>query len=716
MKNLSLKICIISFSIMIISFACIGFLSIRSAKASLEKEMAKSIVESVHSTADAIKASNDKEFKMLETLAALPEIRDPSISLLDKTHTIYGAMVTDDDYIDVCILDKDGYAWINNGAKMISFAERNYFKQPFKTKQRFQTDPFINKVTSAPAVFYSVPVFDVDGNVINVLFCVIDGLNISKLATGHIAGNNRPSFLVTLTDGDTTAGEAYSELHSSGIIIASEKFLKDDFVLETYTTESIFDKARKSLSLDYLGSLYEIKKQDKGTFTYKDGKEKYIVAFERVPNTEWVAMNEVPYSDFQADINVMKYKIITFVVFLSIVATIILAVLTTLYIKPLKNVKDAINDIATGNADLTQRIENKSKDEVGDVVKGFNLFSEKLQNIISDVKHSKDGLLVVGETLESNVEQTTASINNVYTSIEDMKKEIEAQTESVNTTAQAVEEVSTSISSLEQMIETQSTGVAQASTAVEEMIGNISSVDKTVEQMALAFDELLKNTTSGVDMQKDVNEKIKEIENQSKILHEANNTINEIASRTNLLSMNAAIEAAHAGDSGKGFAVVAEEIRKLADSSNEESNKIDKQLSQISESIVSVVQSSSESFEVLQNISKSIEYVSDLVSQVKYAMEEQNAGSQQIGEALHVMNDTTANVKSASHNMTDDNASILKEVKNLQDATDRMTAVMQKITEGADQINTAGKDLGQITPKIKTSINEISEQIDQFKV
>ena len=80
------------------------YFSIRSAKASLEKEMSKTIVESVHATADSIRASNEKEFKMIETLASLPEIKNPEISLLDKTHTIYGATYTDDDYIDVCIL------------------------------------------------------------------------------------------------------------------------------------------------------------------------------------------------------------------------------------------------------------------------------------------------------------------------------------------------------------------------------------------------------------------------------------------------------------------------------------------------------------------------------------------------------------------------------------------------------------------------------------
>ena len=124
MKSLSLRISLISLVVMIVSFISIGFIAISSAKSSLEEEMEKSIVESVHATADSIRASNDKEYKMLETLAALPETRDPSISLLEKTHTIYGAMILDDDYIDVCILDKDGYAWINNGARQISFAER----------------------------------------------------------------------------------------------------------------------------------------------------------------------------------------------------------------------------------------------------------------------------------------------------------------------------------------------------------------------------------------------------------------------------------------------------------------------------------------------------------------------------------------------------------------------------------------------------------------
>ena len=138
MKSLRFRISLITLLVMLVSFVSIGFIAIRNAKNSLENEMTAALQESVQATAQAIQASNEKEFKMLETLAALSDIKNPDISLLDKTHIIYDAMSLDTDYIDVCILDKDGMAWINNGVKMIPFSERNYFKEPFKTGKRFK--------------------------------------------------------------------------------------------------------------------------------------------------------------------------------------------------------------------------------------------------------------------------------------------------------------------------------------------------------------------------------------------------------------------------------------------------------------------------------------------------------------------------------------------------------------------------------------------------
>lgn len=713
MKSLRVKISLIVLVIMILSFVSIALISIRSAKTSLEEEMTKALVQSVHAAADTIKAKNDREFKMIETLASLPSIRNPNVDLLEKTHTIYEAMYNNKDYIDVCILDTDGFAWINNGVRKIPFTERKYFQYPYSTGEKFVSDPFINKVTNAPAVFYAVPVFDSNNKVINVIFCVIDGLQLSELPVNHKAGNNRSAFLITLQDGEN---QAFSELHSSGTIIGAEKYLNPEIKMEDMYLESVFENAKATQNEKFINEMLRVNTENSGVMKYSLMGESYVLAFEKIPDTKWVAMNVVPYSDFEEGMNRVRSIILIYVTILTIISVLIVSFIIARAIKPLSVVKSAINEIATGHADLTKRITIDSEDEIGSVVQSFNQFEEKLQDIVSDIKESKDNLTKVGQVMKENASVTTSSISSLFANIENMESQISTQGESVNLTANSVNGISYNINSLESMIENQVAGVSQASSAIEQMMGNISSVDKSVDAMADSFGELFENTNVGIKKQELVSQKIKDIEKQSENLQSANTVIATIAGQTNLLAINAAIEAAHAGESGKGFSVVADEIKKLSESSTQESNKINEQLREITNSITSVVQASIESMDAFSKVSTLINSTNDMVMSIKRAMNEQNAGSKQIFDSLYTMNNNTSQVREASRKMSEENQSVLAEIKNLQEVTASMQECMTLITDGTSKINQSGDELNSVTPKLIASIDEISNQIDQFKV
>ncbi len=398
--------------------------------------------------------------------------------------------------------------------------------------------------------------------------------------------------------------------------------------------------------------------------------------------------------------------------------TVVSFIFSKRIVMPLSTIANSFGTLATGAGDLTVRLNAKedSNDVVARMSSSFNRFLEMLGNIIRSIQSEAEQLGNVSTDLNETVNQTKDAIGDINSQTGTLSKNAINLSASIEETTSTVHEISKTIESLNYQIGNQANSVNESSAAIEEMVANIQSVSNNLGRASKTFTELKGASETGRNTMEGVIESVKETAQHSQQLLEANELIETIASQTNLLAMNAAIEAAHAGDAGKGFSVVADEIRKLAEDTSEQSKKIAEMLRIVVSNIGNVVDQSTDANTVFEDISGQIGNVNDLMSEISMSMNEQAEGSQQVLESLRTMQNTTTLILNGSTEMNTGASMVQKEMVNLRDFAYQVKEVTQNVSNKVAQINNSVDSVSSLSNKNNDLSDELYEQTKGFKL
>jgi methyl-accepting chemotaxis protein len=375
-----------------------------------------------------------------------------------------------------------------------------------------------------------------------------------------------------------------------------------------------------------------------------------------------------------------------------------------------------LKEIAEGEGDLTKRLLVSSRDEIGDMARYFNQSLDKIKRLVVNIKNESAKLAAIGDDLSTNMTETASAVNEITANIQNIKGRVINQGASVKEANSSMERVVTNIDKLNGHVENQSRNISEASVAIEEMTAKISSVTGTLVDNVANVKTLKESSEVGRSGLQEVAADIQDIARDSEGLLEINAVMENIASQTNLLSMNAAIEAAHAGEAGKGFAVVADEIRKLAESSGEQSKTISTVLKKIKGSIDKITHSTENVLNKFAAIDSSVKTVSQQEDLIRGIMEEQSEGSKRVLQLAGELEGLTKQVKTGSEEMHESSKEVIKESQNLEVVTLEISGGMNEMASGANQINIAVNHVYEISNQNHEGIEKVLHEIRLFKV